>query len=124
MIPRFKTKNAKTFNLTVKDDNGVIVSDLLTADDIIFVFKEKKTDSDLDSNLIKKLSLTEITVNDPSTGIIKIKCTSTDLGILGTVFIACQINYPGDENIEVNLSDSGTGEEITQVQFFQDVIRG
>lgn len=124
MILRQLTKNAKTYNITVKDDDGVVVTDLATATDIIFVMKTKKTDADLDSKLIKVLTDPELTINDPETGDIKIVCTSDDLDILGSVFVACQINYPLDRNIEVKLSDKNTDEEVKQIEFVQDVIRG
>jgi len=108
---QLKRGNSVTISVLVKDSNGVIVSDLASATEVIFVMKINKTDTDENAVVMKTLA-TGITVDDPSTGYVKIPLTSTDMNIVAkNYFLAVQIIYFTNNKIEINIRDS----EITDI---------
>lgn len=121
MIVNVKRRNARTVSIEVKNSDTTVI-DLNTASDIFFVVKKNKNDED-NSGIIKKLSLGEITIDDPSIGFVKIDLDSNDMNLDGIYFVAMQIFYPGNKNQEVDLVDVNTGKEFNQWNFKEDIIK-
>jgi hypothetical protein len=84
-------RDYKTFKVTVKDSDGVVVD--LTDYDAKFTAKLKSTDTDAQA----KIGPIDGTITTPATGVISFTLTSTDTNIpAGTYFFDVQISKTGD----------------------------
>ena len=119
---RIKKENSSTINITVNDGDGDLVTNLATADDVKFMVKKKKTDTNANAVISKNIG-NGVTINDPSVGIVKVTLTSTDTNIdIGFYFMALQIEYSATDIQEINLEKDDCATDILEI--YQDIIRG
>ncbi|MBN2160655.1 MAG: hypothetical protein JW807_14800 [Spirochaetes bacterium] len=114
-----------TFNRTFgpfKDENGNLVQNFNLAENIIFVIKKEKTDSDTEA-LIKAEFGDGITLNAPA-ATINVQKDSDSMDNLepGTYFIAIQVEYSENNRIELELTENG--KKTNRINIKQDIIRG
>ena len=113
--------NYKSFCILLKNSDNEVVTDLSSAVDILFLVKNKKTDADEDAVISK--SKDDMSLNDPSTGYIKVSVTSADTSIdPGSYYVGLQVNYSSTEKIEIGLFEDGR--ETGTFAIIQDVVRG
>lgn len=91
-------KKGNTVNFIIKPtSNGSLLPNLGDATEVIFSVKKNKTDADANSKIIKKMSLSQITVNDPKTGYISVPLSSTDTNIdAGQYFLNVEAQFGAD----------------------------
>ena len=115
--------NKYVIDLPVKDANRDLVTDLATADAVLFQIKEEASDADVDA-LVSLSVGSGIAVDTPSTGYIRITIDSDDTtgNTAGVKYWACEVQYPGGNNQEIFIKENKI--IINQVTFEEDVIRG
>jgi hypothetical protein len=119
-----KKGNAVNLQTLVKDSNNVILTNLSSTTEIIFVLKKNKTDLDSESLIIKKKSLSEISIDYPSIGYLSIALNSDDTNIdIDTYYFAIQLQYTPETKIELNLLDNN-GIQSDRIKISQDIIHG
>jgi len=119
---RVKKENAITIKVLVKDSEGTIISDLATATFVKFMVKETKTTPNAEAIITKSIG-DGLTIDDPSTGYIKVVLTSVDTNIsIGYYVMAIQIEYSPTNIQEINLSEEGSTTDAFEI--YQDIIRG
>lgn len=116
---RLKKGNTTTLQITVTDADGNLVTNLSTATAVKFMMK--KSNKDPDSEAVVSKSLADgITVDDPSTGIVSVALTSSDLDITPQPYYAAlQLEFGATIN-EIDLTEDS--EDIDQIVIFQDII--
>jgi hypothetical protein len=118
---RLKKGNAITLKILTKDDDGNLITNLADATAISFMLKRNNTDSNASAMVNKDLD-DGITVDDPSSGYIRIALTSVDTGIdIGTYKMGLQITYSATNIQEINIIEGN--KTIDRLQIVQDVIR-
>lgn len=118
-----KKGNTATLKVTVRDESGTLISDLASTTEIYFMLKNNATDLDAEAILSVSKTGGEITVDDPTTGIVKISLTSTVTDITAKQYSAAlQLKYAASTQ-EINLKDSNSN-ETNKVSIQQDIIRG
>ena len=101
-----------------KDKDKNIITNLADASEIICQIKKEKDD---DPIIEKKLTDSEILVDDPSEGYIKIIIDASDTEDLAdTFFIGVQVQWTGNKQ-EINLEDE-FGSEFEQIEIRKDVV--
>ena len=119
---RIKKGNTITLKITCKDSDGVLISDLATTTEVRFMLKNNKTDENASAVITKLKSLGEITVDDPTTGIVKFTLSATDTTQTPkNYYAALQLEYP-TKTEEINLKDSN-GDVIDIIEIYQDITR-
>ena len=125
MSARLKIGNKTIYIIgPLEDEDGNTVTNLNTADDLIYMIKDNETDSN-DNALIKKYkSSGAITINLPEVGNVAITLDagdSIDKGI-GKKYHALQIDYPSLDIQEIDFVN-GDGKTDQTIFLVQDVIR-
>jgi hypothetical protein len=101
------------------DSSGDLITNLATAEEIIFVIKENKTDDDGESLLFFDKSSGNIVVDTPSIGCITITADIDDVSSIavGKYYKSLQI-----DKTEVILTENGKVDD--RITITQDIIRG
>ena len=116
-----KRGNYKRFAIAVKDSAGDVVTDLATADGIVFFVKTNKTDLDADAVITKAKA--DMDATQLAAGTIDLTLSSTDTDIApGSYYVGIQIDYGATGNIEIDLLEDGRG--ATSFTVTQDIVRG
>jgi phage-related baseplate assembly protein len=118
---KVKRGNYKRFAITIKDTAGDVLTDLLTADSILFLVKGSKTADDADA--VITITDTDMDADQLALGIADFTLSSSDTDIApGSYFAGLQINYSTTEKIEIDLYEGGKG--TTSFTVTQDIVRG
>jgi len=113
-----KSGNDANLKALCKDADGNIITNLADTSEIICQIKISK---DATATIEKKKTDSEILVNDPSTGYIKILIDASDTEELAdTYFIGVQPQWTGNKQ-EINLEDE-FGSEFEQIEIRKDVV--
>lgn len=119
---QIKKGNYIILQIGIKDQDNNYITDLNIAIEVLYMIKNNKTDLNDDALVIKKMTLGEITINDPSTGYVSIELESSDTENIqaGIKYHAVQIEYSAENIKEIWLKDDlGTD----MIDIYQDVIR-
>ena len=117
---QIKKGNTVDLEFTIKDSDGTLVINLSTVVDVKFMAKNEPTDADVDAVISKSLG-DGITVDDPSTGIVKVALTSTDTSVTAKRYsFALQLEY-SDSIQEVTIRENRS--ETNVLDIVQDIIR-
>ena len=111
-----KKGNTATLEFKLVDNSNQLLTNLASTTEIFFMVKVAKTDSDIDAVIIKKKTLGEIIVDDPSAGFVKVSLTATDTDItVKTYYMGLQLEFGAVIN-EIDTED--------EFVITQDIIRG
>lgn len=114
-----KSGNDANLPVLCKDADGNIITNLASASEIIC---QIKTSKDAEPTIEKKLTDSEILVDDPSEGYIKIIIDASDTEDLAdTFYIGVQVQWTGNKQ-EINLEDED-GSEFEQIEIRADVVK-
>lgn len=116
--------NSVTLDFIVSIDGiRLLESQLLAADDIVFVFKIEKSDDEIDAVLLKKKSLAEIEVlPDSSIPNLRIALSSSDTTLdVNAYFAGLQIRFVPNDCKEAALQFNACG--FDTVLILGDVVR-
>lgn len=114
-----KSGNDANLPTLCKDADGNIIDNLASASEIIC---QIKTEKDADPTIEKKLTDSEILVDDPDTGYLKIIIDAADTEDLAdTFFIGVQVQWTGNKQ-EINLVDK-FGSEFETIEIREDVVK-
>ena len=112
-----KKGNSATLTVAVRDGNKELIDNLSSATAILFMVKTSKTDPDIDAIISKSVGA-GVTVDDPSTGYVKIELLPTDTDqTINSYYMALQIEWGAASHYEIDLSDE-------TFVITQDIIRG
>jgi len=118
---KVKRGNYKRFAITIKDSAGSLLTDLASADSILLLVKNSKTDADVDAVITK--SKTDMDSGQLALSIVDFTLSSSDTDIApGNYFVGLQINYTSTSKIEIDLYEGGKG--TTAFTVTQDIVRG
>jgi len=114
-----KSGNDANLPTLCKDKDNSIVTNLASANEIIC---QIKTSKDANPTIEKKMTDSEILVDDPSTGYLKIIIDASDTVDLNGIFqIAVEIQWTGNKQ-EINLEDEN-GEKFETIQITEHTIK-
>lgn len=114
-----KSGNDANLKALCKDADGNIITNLASASEIICQIKTEKNGT---AKIEKKKTDSEILVDDPSEGYLKIIIDASDTEDLAdTYFIGVQIQWTGNKQ-EINLEDE-LGSEFEQIEIRKDVVK-
>ena len=114
-----KSGNDANLPTLCKDKNKNIITNLADASEIIC---QIKTSKDAEPTIEKKMTDTQILIDDPSTGYLKIIIDASDTADLAdTFFIGVQVQWTGNTQ-EINLEDE-FGSEFEQIEIRKDVVK-
>lgn len=121
---QLKIGNKDVFTIGVKDNDGVLITDLNTAVEIYYMIKTNSEDANEDALVSKTKTGGGIIIDTPSTGYVQITIAASDIEdvVPGKKYHALQIDYPSDNIQEIWLkTDQGHDED--RIELVQDVIR-
>ena len=114
-----KSGNDANLKALCKDADKNIITNLASANEIIC---QIKTSKDAEPTIEKKMTDSEILVDDPLEGYIKILIDASDTeGLADTYFIGVQVQWTGNKQ-EINLEDE-FGSEFEQIEIRKDVVK-
>ena len=114
-----KSGNDANLPTLCKDKDKNIITNLATANEIIC---QIKTSKDADPTIEKKMTDTEILVDDPSIGYLKIIIDASDTEDLNGIFqIAVEVQWTGNTQ-EINLEDE-KGKEFETITITKHTIK-
>ena len=113
-----KSGNDANLPTLCKDKDKNIITNLADASEIICQIKIEK---DATAIIEKKETLSEILVDDPSTGYLKIIIDASDtVSLADTYFIGVEIQWTGNKQ-EINLEDEN-GSEFDMIEIRADIV--
>jgi len=116
---KIKAGNDIKLKCLCKDKDGVIISDLAAAADVVAQFKKLK--ADITPDIEKKKSAAQITIDDPTTGYLRIVIDAADTKDLsGNYYFAIEIQWAGD-NQEMYLYDEDD-KEFNTIEIIEHII--
>ena len=120
---QLKKGNQTIFDFYIRDRDGLLITDLSAAIEIKYAMKEDREDADIDALILKKLTLGEIAIDTPVTGVCRVTLTKSDTEDLGTSqkFHALQIEYSAENIQEVWIKNNNVITDTVEV--VQDVVR-
>jgi len=131
-MKELKIGNNRLLTFTVTETiDGVTtpVTNLSDALEIYFMIKTNATDADnlaLVSKSLSGVGDAKINIDTPEIGDLQLRILSSETGDKATGHHpwACQIEWPDDNDQEVDIFSKDSGEELTTIEFTQDTIRG